>query len=69
VYCLSNLLVFFNDRIITNLRQLEVSGSGDTLKSWLTVVEYCEVLFELSAQKIWGNVGKWLVIIGVQVFK
>jgi hypothetical protein len=69
VYCLSNLLVFFNDRIITNLRQLEVPGSGDTLKSWLTVVEYCEVLFELSAQKIWGNVGKWLVIIGVQVFK
>ncbi|RZC41981.1 peroxisomal membrane protein PEX16, partial [Asbolus verrucosus] len=69
VYCLSNLLVLFNDRIINNVRQLELPSSGDTLKLWLTVVEYCEVLFELSAQKVWGNTGKWLLIVAVQVFK
>ncbi|EFA02007.1 peroxisomal membrane protein PEX16 [Tribolium castaneum] len=69
VYCLSNLLVLLNDRIINNVRQIELPSSGDTLKLWLTVVEYCEVLFELSAQKIWGSVGKWLVVVGVQVFK
>ncbi|KAJ3659141.1 hypothetical protein Zmor_010846 [Zophobas morio] len=69
VYCLSNLLVLLNDRIINNAKQLEIPGSGDTLKLWLTVVEYCEVLFELSAQKIWGNRGKWLIIVGVQIFK
>lgn len=69
IYCLSNLLVLFNDRIISKVKRLELPGSGDKLKVWLTVVEYCEVLFELSSQKLWGNVGKWLIIITIQVFK
>lgn len=69
IYALSNLLVLFNDRIINQARQIELPTSGDRLKLWLTVVEYCEVFFELSAQKVWGNAGKWLIVVAVQVFK
>lgn len=69
VYCLSNLLVLYNDRIITKARQLEIPSSGDALKIWLTVLEYSEVFFELSARKLWGYTGKWIVIVAVQVFK
>lgn len=39
------------------------------MKLWLTVVEYSEVFFELSAQKVWGAAGKWRVIVAVQIFK
>jgi len=69
VYCLSNLLVFFNDRIISKTNNLEMPSSGDKLKHWLTVLEYCEVFLELSAKKIWGTAGKWLIIISIQTFK
>lgn len=51
------------------MRQIELPSSGDRLKLWLTVIEYCEVFCELSAKKLWGNGGKWLVIVAIQVFK
>lgn len=69
VYSLSNLLVLFNDRIICKAQKLEVPGSGDTLKLWLTVLDYSEVFFELSAKKLWGEAGKWVVIVVLQMFK
>lgn len=69
VYSLSNLLVLFNDKIIKQLRQIECPGSGDRLKLWLCVIEYSEVFLELSANKLWGKTGRWLIIVAVQVFK
>lgn len=69
VYALSNLLVLFNDRIINHVRQIELPSSGDRLKLWLTAIEYCEVFCELTAKKLWGNRGKWLIIVAIQVFK
>ncbi|CAH0560429.1 unnamed protein product [Brassicogethes aeneus] len=69
VYCLSNLLVFFNDSILNKAKHINLPSSGDTIKVWLTIVEYSEVFFELSAMKLWGKAGKWLVIVAVQVFK
>lgn len=62
-------MVLFNDRIINQVRQIELPSSGDRLKLWLTVIEYCEVFCELSAKKLWGNRGKWLVIVAIQIFK
>lgn len=69
IYCLSNLLVFFNDTVIKKSRHIDFSNTAQKVKLWLTVVEYSEVFCELSAKKLWGNVGKWLVIVSIQVFK
>lgn len=69
VYCLSNLLVLFNDRVICKAKKLEIPGSGDKLKLWLTVLEYSEVFFELSAKKLWGETGKWIIVVVLQIFK
>lgn len=69
VYCLSNLLVLFNDNIIKKARTIQINDSVEKIKLWLTVVEYSEVFFELSAKKLWGTTGKWLVVISIQIFK
>ncbi|KAL3267311.1 hypothetical protein HHI36_011442 [Cryptolaemus montrouzieri] len=42
---------------------------GKKLKLCLTVIEYAEVFLELSASKLWGENGRWLVIFALQVFK
>lgn len=69
IYCLSNLLVLFNDNIIKKAGILQITDSVEKIKLYLTVVEYSEVFFELSAKKLWGSTGKWLVIVAIQVFK
>ncbi|KAK5643071.1 hypothetical protein RI129_006916 [Pyrocoelia pectoralis] len=69
VYSLSNLLVLFNDRIITQSHVHQPTSSREVLKVWLTVLEYSEVFLELSAFKLWGNQGKWFIVVCIQVFK
>ncbi|XP_069686339.1 peroxisomal membrane protein PEX16 isoform X2 [Periplaneta americana] len=69
VYSLSNLLVLFNDRIIHSSRRLGVVGSGDKLKTWLTVLDYSEVFIEVSARRLWGEKGKWFIVVILQIFK
>ncbi|XP_018563726.1 peroxisomal membrane protein PEX16 [Anoplophora glabripennis] len=70
VYCLSNLLVMFNDIIIKkNYCQMHSTNSAEKLKLWLTIIEYSEVFCELSAKKLWGVTGKWIIIVCIQVFK
>uniref|UniRef100_A0A182KDU0 Peroxisomal membrane protein PEX16 n=1 Tax=Anopheles christyi TaxID=43041 RepID=A0A182KDU0_9DIPT len=72
VYSLSNLLVFFNDRIIEKACK---STTDDTqplernLKVLLTTLEYCEVFIELSAHKVWGTSGRWFFIVVIQTIK
>ncbi|XP_061131987.1 peroxisomal membrane protein PEX16-like isoform X2 [Syngnathus typhle] len=56
VYSASNLLVLFNDSILRR-----------GLKCALTV--YVEVFLEMGAQKVCGEVGCWLVIGLIQIFK
>ncbi|XP_050308138.1 peroxisomal membrane protein PEX16 [Anthonomus grandis grandis] len=69
IYCLSNLLVLLNDNIIRKNVNSTLKSSVDKIKLWLSVVEYSEVFCELSVQKIWGNTGKWIVVVAIQVFK
>ncbi|XP_028258066.1 peroxisomal biogenesis factor 16 [Parambassis ranga] len=71
VYSASNLLVLFNDSILRRgLRcALPVSLSQQRLLTWLSVLEYVEVFLEMGACKLWGDVGRWLVIGLIQIFK
>jgi peroxin-16 len=69
VYSLSNLLVLFNDCIIRNTRRLEAVGSGEELKTWLTILDYSEVFIEVSVKKLWGEKGRWLIIVVLQILK
>lgn len=71
VYSASNLLVLFNDSILRKgLRcALPVSLSQQRLLTWLSVLEYVEVFLEMAACKLWGEVGRWLVIGLIQIFK
>ncbi|XP_063233294.1 peroxisomal membrane protein PEX16 [Bacillus rossius redtenbacheri] len=68
VYSLSNLLVFFNDRMIQKARR-EAPGSVDRLKTWLTVVEYVEVFVEITTRRLFGEKGRWIVIVCLQLLK
>lgn len=69
VYSLSNLLILFNDHIIRNTRRMKSVGSGEKLKTWLTVLDYSEVFIEVSARRLWGEKGKWFIITVLQIFK
>ncbi|XP_017023030.1 peroxisomal membrane protein PEX16 [Drosophila kikkawai] len=76
VYTLSNMLVFYNDRIIQRARN---AGENSVvrlqsklcyrLKVTLTTLEYSEVFIEISARRLFGQTGKWLVIALIQAFK
>ncbi|CAF87528.1 unnamed protein product, partial [Tetraodon nigroviridis] len=71
VYSASNLLVLLNDSILR--RDLRGTGSmpvsQQRLLTWLSVLEYLEVFVEMGACKLWGEVGRWLVIALIQIFK
>ncbi|XP_068596327.1 peroxisomal biogenesis factor 16 [Brachionichthys hirsutus] len=71
VYSASNLLVLFNDSILRKgLRcDFSVSLSHQRLLTWLSVLEYLEVFLEIGAGKLWGDIGRWLVIGLIQIFK
>ncbi|XP_067000781.2 peroxisomal membrane protein PEX16 [Anabrus simplex] len=69
VFSLSNLLVLFNDRIIHSTRITRPVRSGEVVKLWLTVLEYSEVFVEITARKLWGSRGKWIVVVLIQLVK
>ncbi|XP_017883416.1 peroxisomal membrane protein PEX16 isoform X2 [Ceratina calcarata] len=71
LYALSNLIVLFNDLLMCSGKRVHVKFSRfeSKIKVWLTVVEYTEALFEISAKKLWGQSGKWAIIAIVQIFK
>lgn len=71
VYSASNLLVLFNDSILRKGLKcaIPVSLSQQKLLTWLSVLEYVEVFLEIGACRVWGEVGRWLVIGLIQIFK
>ncbi|KOX71981.1 Peroxisomal membrane protein PEX16 [Melipona quadrifasciata] len=70
LYSTSNLIVLFNDLLMCNEKcvNLKFSQFETKIKIWLTVVEYTEALVEISAKKLWGQTGKWFMIVVVQLF-
>ncbi|XP_067655841.1 peroxisomal membrane protein PEX16-like [Haliotis asinina] len=71
MYTSSNLLVFLNDAILKQTAKIipKVSVSQERLGQLLTVLEYVEVFVEIAASKLWGEVGKWIVIATIQICK
>ncbi|XP_004436956.1 PREDICTED: peroxisomal biogenesis factor 16 [Ceratotherium simum simum] len=71
VYSASNLLVLLNDGILRKElhKKLPVSLSQQKLLTWLSVLECVEVFMEVGATKVWGEVGRWLVIALIQLAK
>lgn len=71
IYSMPNLIVLCNDLLMYSVRRqhLKIPQFDSKIKIWLTVVEYTETLLEVSAKKLWGPKGKWLIIIVIQLFK
>ncbi|KAK0159720.1 hypothetical protein PV327_010805 [Microctonus hyperodae] len=71
IYSLPNLFILINDCLIYNEKyvHLNLSQYKSKLKIWLTIIEYIEALIEISAKKLWGDTGKWMIIFVVQAFK
>ncbi|XP_029438008.1 peroxisomal biogenesis factor 16 isoform X2 [Rhinatrema bivittatum] len=71
VYSASNLLVLLNDGILRKelRRTLPLPLSQQKLLTWLSVLECVEVFVEMSAQKVWGQLARWAVIILLQLAK
>ncbi|XP_064423188.1 peroxisomal biogenesis factor 16 isoform X3 [Latimeria chalumnae] len=71
VYSASNLLVLLNDGILRKEQSqtLATSFSQQQLMTWLTVLEYVEVFTEMGATKLWGDAGRWTVILLIHLAK
>ncbi|XP_012221616.1 peroxisomal membrane protein PEX16 [Linepithema humile] len=71
IYSMPNLIVLCNDLLMYSSKctYLKIPQFESKIKIWLTVVEYTETLLEISANKLWGAKGKWLIILIVQLFK
>ncbi|CAL1532099.1 unnamed protein product [Lymnaea stagnalis] len=71
LYSASNLLILFNDAIIKKASGIlpKVSASQERLQSLVTVLEYVGVFIEITAQRLYGDVGKWVAITVLQIAK
>lgn len=71
IYSMPNLFILVNDLLMSSGKyiNLKVPKLQLKIKVWLTVLEYTEALFEVSAHRFWGKSGKWLMITFIQIFK
>ncbi|GFS20021.1 peroxisomal membrane protein PEX16-like [Elysia marginata] len=71
LYSASNLLVLFNDTIIRSASGIlpKVPASQERLKNIITVLEYVGVFVEVSAERMYGEVGRWAAIAVLQIAK
>lgn len=60
-----------NDQIIKASRSVEpkLPSLQSKIKVWLTIIDYTEALFEVSAKKVWGEAGRWFIISLIQLLK
>ena len=72
LYGLSNLVALLHDYIFRcNLTLPDYPGAKDEkrLLLYLSVIESIEVFLEMAAQSLWGEIGKWLIVVVVQFSK
>lgn len=73
VFSTSQLLTLLNDGIFREGKS-KVTCDVTLFKRhrillWLTVVEYLEVFIELGASRLWGDAGKWIIVVILQIAK
>jgi len=71
--------MLFNDQIILSTAKSNPVTVGDkgkkkifsseNIKRFITTVDYIEVFIEVSAKKLWGNKGRWIIIVLLQTVK
>ncbi|XP_037793179.1 peroxisomal membrane protein PEX16-like [Penaeus monodon] len=69
VYSGSRLFEMFNDFLVRGTLPKLTSKQGDKLKVFLTILEYVEVLVEVAAVQLWGEMGRWAVVAIIQLTK
>ena len=72
LYGLSNLLALLHDYIFRcNLTLPSYPGAeGEKrLLVYLSVIESVEVFLEMAALRLWGEIGKWLIVVVIQFSK
>ncbi|OXB61173.1 hypothetical protein ASZ78_008457 [Callipepla squamata] len=71
VYSASNLLVLLNDWILRKELPRGLPGSlpQQKLLTWLSVLECVEVFAEMGTARVWGEMGRWTVIVLIQLAK
>lgn len=75
---MSNFMMLFNDQIILSTAKSSVSINdvekkkmfcSENIKRFLTMVDYIEVFIEVSANRLWGIRGRWVIIVLLQSVK
>ncbi|XP_031449350.1 peroxisomal biogenesis factor 16 [Phasianus colchicus] len=71
VYSASNLLVLLNDWILRKELPRGLPGSlpQQKLLTWLSVLECVEVFAEMGTARVWGEMGRWTIIVLIQLAK
>lgn len=72
LYGSSNLLALLHDYIFRSRLKLRKCPGGDDenrLLLYLTVIESIEVFLEMAAERLWGEIGKWVVVSVIQLSK
>lgn len=78
IYSMSNFMMLFNDQIILSTAKSSVSINdvekkkmfcSENIKRFLTMVDYIEVFIEVSANRLWGTRGRWVIIVLLQSVK
>lgn len=74
VFSASQLLTLLNDGIFREGKRKLICGvtyscERHRILLWLTVVEYLEVFIELGASRLWGEAGKWIIVVILQIAK
>ncbi|KAL7641070.1 UNVERIFIED_CONTAM: hypothetical protein RMT77_008207 [Armadillidium vulgare] len=69
VYAASRLFELFNHYIVCRKRPHLSLEEFNRLTVLLTVLEYVEVLVEVSAAQMWGEKGRWAVVSVIQLMK
>lgn len=78
VYSMSNFMMMFNDQIILSTTKKITHSNGvekkgyihcQSIKRFLTMIDYIEVFIEVSATKLWGTRGRWIIVVLLQTIK